>query len=74
MLVLDEVLDAILLSMVDEQALQALLQDKPTSQELVITGHQPEPWVMACADYITHMVKERHPFDRGQIARRGIEF
>ncbi|MEA5000178.1 MAG: cob(I)yrinic acid a,c-diamide adenosyltransferase [Candidatus Limiplasma sp.] len=74
MLVLDEVLDAILLSMVDEQALQALLQDKPTSLELVITGHQPVPWVMAYADYITHMVKERHPFDRGQIARRGIEF
>ena len=74
MLVLDEVLDAILLSMVDEQALQALLQDKPASLELVITEHQPVPWVMAYADYITHMVKERHPFDRGQIARRGIEF
>ena len=26
------------------------------------------------ADYITHMVKEKHPYDRGVTARREIEF
>ena len=74
MLVLDEALDALQMGMVDEQPLRDLLQDQAAALELVLTGHQPIAWVMEQADYITRMTSERHPYDQGQPARRGIEF
>ena len=74
LLVLDEALDALLLSMVDERALAGLLKSKPNGLEIVITGHQPIEWIMETADYITEMVKRKHPYDNGIAARKGIEY
>ena len=74
MLVLDECLDALSLGVLDESLFRELLYEKPEGLELVITGHAPIQWVMDKADYITEMRKERHPYDKGVRARRGIEF
>ena len=30
--------------------------------------------LLEAADYVTHMVKEKHPYDRGIAARRGVEY
>ncbi|MCX5715501.1 MAG: cob(I)yrinic acid a,c-diamide adenosyltransferase, partial [Candidatus Omnitrophica bacterium] len=30
--------------------------------------------LIACADYVTYMREEKHPFRSGVKARRGIEF
>ena len=73
MLVLDELLDAIQLDVLDEQLISGIICEKPEKLELVITGHEPVDWVMERADYITEMVKHRHPYDRGITARKGIE-
>lgn len=43
-------------------------------KEYVITGHSKCEPLWDKADYITFMSKERHPYDKGMIARRGIEF
>ncbi len=74
LLVLDEGLDAVSLSMLDEGILRDLLNSKPDGVEIVITGHKPVDWIMDRADYITEMVKHRHPYDHGITARRGIEY
>jgi cob(I)alamin adenosyltransferase len=73
-LVLDEALDALELGLVDADILSALLRDKPPALELVITGHKPIDWIVELADYVTEMVKIKHPYDNGVAARRGIEF
>jgi cob(I)alamin adenosyltransferase len=50
------------------------VRHKPEALELVITGHKPESAIIDCADYVTEMVKIKHPYDRGVSGRRGIEF
>jgi len=40
----------------------------------MITGHKPVAWIMEKADYVTEMVKHKHPYDQGIAARRGIEY
>lgn len=74
LLVLDELLDAVELGLVDESAVRLLLENRPDNLELVITGHSDIPWIFEKADYITEMVKHRHPYDKGVEGRRGIEF
>ena len=74
LLALDEVLDACQEGLLDESLLRRIILRKPAALELVITGHKPAEWVLDRADYITEMVKRRHPYDRGVAARRGIEF
>lgn len=68
--VLDEFLDV--LSLLEEGTLKALSFED--NKEYVITGHTENAFLFDIADYITNMRKEKHPFDNGVFARRGIEF
>ena len=74
MLVLDECIDAYRLELLDHALFDDLLANKPPELELVLTGHNPDPRHIALADYVTEMVKHRHPYDAGVTARRGVEF
>lgn len=75
MLVLDEVMDACRLGLLDSERVLSLLRDKPRDMELVITGHKPDPDFIAVADYVTETVCHKHPYrDEGMGARRGIEY
>ena len=70
LLVLDEVIDALR----PQEELCAFLDERPAGLEVVLTGHSLPEALERRADYITHMVKEKHPYDRGVTARREIEF
>jgi len=74
LLVLDEAIDAYQLGVLDAELFEELLLNKPKSLELVITGHKPDSLLLENADYITEMVKLKHPYDEGVAARHGIEF
>ncbi|MCL2427323.1 MAG: cob(I)yrinic acid a,c-diamide adenosyltransferase [Oscillospiraceae bacterium] len=74
MLVLDEVIDAHRLEVLDDGMFKNLIFNKPSSLELVITGHNPGAFLLERADYVTEMVKHKHPYDEGTSARRGVEF
>ncbi len=74
LIVLDEVADAVACGMVDEAALADLLKNRAPNAELVLTGHTADPAVIENADYVTEMKKHKHPYDRGLMARRGIEY
>lgn len=74
MLILDEVGDAFAAAMLDQAALLAFLGRIPAATEIVMTGHRPVEPLTARADYVTHMCKEKHPYDRGQAARAGVEY
>lgn len=50
------------------------LDHRPEGVELVLTGRNAPPEVIARADLVTRMEKVCHPFDQGIAARRGIEF
>jgi cob(I)alamin adenosyltransferase len=74
LVVLDEVNTAVHFGLLGEQELLALIGDKPEQVELVLTGRGAGPAVLARADLVTRMVEEKHPFQRGMGARRGIEY
>jgi len=73
-LVLDEVLDAYKLGVLDAEMTESLLYSKPDLLELVLTGHDPNAALLERADYVTEMIKRKHPYDEGVNARQGIEF
>jgi len=72
--VLDEVTDAVACGMLEESALLSLLETRAPQTELVLTGHAPNKAVVDGADYVTEMKKQKHPYDRGLMARPGIEY
>ena len=72
-LILDEALSAVTTGLLEEALLKDLVLQKPQGLEIVLTGRGPRPWMLEAADYVTEMVKRKHPFDRGIAARNGIE-
>ena len=73
-LILDEVIDAQKLGMLDENMLIDFIKNKPVSLELIITGHEPDTILLEQADYITEMINRKHPYNNGIPARKGIEY
>ena len=74
LLVLDEAIDAYKLGVLDAALFEGLLNKKPEALELVVTGHNPDAELLEQADYVTEMVKHKHPYDDKIAARRGVEF
>ena len=75
MLVLDEIIYAADRGLVDSGAVLELIEDKPESLELVLSGSHSRPgYLMEAADLGTNVRKEKHPIDAGQRARKGTEY
>ncbi|NMA25791.1 MAG: cob(I)yrinic acid a,c-diamide adenosyltransferase [Clostridiales bacterium] len=74
LLVLDEALDACQLGLLNAGLFSDFVFNKPEALELVITGHKPDDAIISRADYVTEMVKIKHPYDKGIKARKGVEF
>ena len=74
LLVLDELNAAISTGMVALEDVLSFLDNRPEQLEVVITGRDPAPELQERAEYITEMKKVKHPFDKGQNARKGVEW
>lgn len=70
---LDELLDTVSYGILEEEALIQFMDSKNDKTELVITGHERHEEVIKHADYVTEMVKVKHPYDEGYDSREGIE-
>lgn len=73
LLMLDEVIYAIGANLVDEKLLLKCLKEKPKNLEVVLTGQNPSQQLVEIADYVTEMKKVKHPYEKGIVARKGIE-
>lgn len=73
-LILDEVFSAIETGMLSESEVYNFLTDAPSKLEIVLTGRNPSKKFIDIADYVSKIVKEKHPFDSGVKARPGIEY
>jgi len=74
LLVMEEVNNVIAEGWLRWDDVATFLQEKPEGLEVVLTGRDAHPQLQAMADYVTEMLKIKHPYDRGVIARRGIEY
>jgi len=74
LLVLDEVCSAYANNALDTVMVDKLIIEKPFGMELVLTGRNAPQHFIENADYVTEFVKQKHPYDDGISARKGIEF
>ncbi|MBI5233833.1 MAG: cob(I)yrinic acid a,c-diamide adenosyltransferase [Deltaproteobacteria bacterium] len=73
-LVLDEIMSAINGGWIGIDELIRFLDERPLHLEVVLTGRSAPVELVRIADYVTEMLKIKHPFDYGIKARKGIEF
>jgi cob(I)alamin adenosyltransferase len=75
MLIIDEILYAVSMNLVDPDDVLDLVDRAPDGLELVLTGSHDEPaYLLDAADLVTEVRKGKHPMDDGQRARRGTEY
>ncbi|MDO8568250.1 MAG: cob(I)yrinic acid a,c-diamide adenosyltransferase [Dehalococcoidales bacterium] len=74
MVVLDEVNVAAAWKLVEAKEVVNLIKEKPSNVELILTGRYADAGIIEQADLVTEMVKIKHPYDRGVLARKGIEY
>lgn len=73
-IVLDEVIHACNYQLLSERELCELIEHCTPNIEILLTGRNPSPALLELADYISEVQKIKHPFDKGVLARKGIEF
>lgn len=74
LLVLDEVNPSLALEMFALEDLLAVLAAKTPHTELVLTGRNAHPEILAKANLVTEMTLVKHYFYDGIMAREGIEY
>ena len=73
--IIDEALYAVEFGLIPLQELLDLMKNKPQDIELVLTGGRDPPVeIIELADYVSHIVMEKHPYMEGINARRGIDY
>ena len=71
---LDEVLDALAMRLVNEEAVSRVLKRGASELEVVLTGRNPSKDIVSRADYLTEMACKKHPFEQGVPSREGVEY
>lgn len=74
LVVLDEINYAVSYKMLDPEAVLETLKAKPQMVHVVLTGRNAHPAMVELADLVTEMREVKHPFQKGIVAQRGIEY
>ena len=74
LVVLDEVNVALYFKLLTVQDVIEVIERKPETVELVLTGRRVPDAILSRADYVTVMQEVKHPYQQGIPARKGIEF
>ena len=73
-LVCDEILNLINVGFIKESDLISYFGKIKSSREIVLTGRNKPKRLTRIADYVTELRLIKHPFQKGILARRSIEF
>lgn len=72
--ILDEFAYVLNWGWVDVDDVVQTLRERPGYQNVVITGRELPPEILELADLSTEMTKLKHPYDKGQLGQKGIEW
>ncbi len=72
--ILDEIVTTTLFRILTVDDIIALIEKKPETAELILTGRGADPGLIDRVDLATEMVEKKHYFEMGVHGRRGIEF
>ena len=73
LVVMDEITYPVNWELLDQEKLKQVLS-YGKQVELVLTGRNPQEFIVNEADYLTEMKAIRHPFEQGVPARKGVEY
>jgi cob(I)alamin adenosyltransferase len=74
LLVFDEITYPINWGWIELAEVVDVIAARPETLNLILTGRDAPPELIDIADTVTEMVKVKHAYDRGVIARRGIDY
>ena len=73
-MILDEINYAISYKMLDPAKVLETLRQKPEMVHVILTGRNAHPSIVEFADMVTEMREVKHPYQKGIVAQRGIEY
>jgi cob(I)alamin adenosyltransferase len=74
LVILDEINYAISYKMVDVGRVLETLRQKPEMVHVILTGRNAHPEIVELADLVTEMREVKHPYEKGILAQRGIDY
>ncbi len=74
LVILDEINYAISYKMLEAEAVTETLKRKPEMVHVILTGRNAHPALVDLADLVTEMREVKHPYQKGIVAQRGIEY
>lgn len=72
--ILDEIISALEVGLIEERDIIDLIKLKAPLQHLVITGHNKYPDILKWCDLVTEMKMIKHPYYKGILAQKGIDY
>lgn len=72
--VADEIVGALAGKLLKFNQLKKLIKDKPEKLDLILTGHHGKKNLFALADLVTEMTQIKHPFQKGLLAKPGVDY
>lgn len=74
LVILDELNVALDLGLVSDEDVKRVLDARSDKQHLVITGRSAADWLKERADLVTEMTEIKHPYQKGILAQKGIDW
>ena len=74
LIVLDEIITATYLKIINVDELIKILKNKKENIEVILTGREKIDKLTEISDYITQVKTEKHPYEKGIKAREGVEY
>ena len=74
LIILDELTYLINWEWIDPEPVYEAIRNRPEKVNLVITGRDAPEGLIEVADTVSEVVKVKHAFDRGIIAKKGIDY
>jgi cob(I)alamin adenosyltransferase len=74
LVVLDEILSAVDLKLLEERDILDLIASKPADTHLLMTGHEKHAAILKACDVVTVMQMKKHAYYSGVLAQKGIDF
>jgi len=72
--ILDEINVAVSWKLLDVNDVLDLIKNKPEKVALILTGRYAERRLIEAADLVTEMTQIKHPYDKGVLSQRGIDY
>ncbi len=74
LVILDEINYVISYKMLDPQTVANALKARPEGVHVICTGRNAHPFLVEQADLVTEMKEVKHPYTKGILAQRGIDY